>query len=60
MVLVHLQYRHLLGVHWKGQVFADQALPFRLSSAPKLFSVVADANGWAYFDGDFVLDAVSG
>ena len=49
VVPVHPQDRHLLGIRWEGQVFADQALPFGLRSAPKLFSAVADAIGWALF-----------
>ena len=49
VVPVHPQDRHLLGIRWEGRVFADQALPFGLRSAPKLFSAVADAIGWALF-----------
>ena len=45
VVPVNPQDRHLLGIHWEGQVIADQALPFGLCSAPKLFSTVADAIG---------------
>ena len=30
-----------------GQVYVDLALPFGLRSAPKLFTAVADALGWA-------------
>ena len=36
----------LLGVEWKGQLYVDGALPFGLRSAPKLFSVLADALLW--------------
>lgn len=32
---------------WEGSVFVDRALPFGLSSAPKLFSAVADVLAWA-------------
>ena len=49
VVPVHPQDPHLLGIHWDGQFFADQALPFRLRSALKLFSAVADAIEWALF-----------
>ena len=38
---------HLFGIHWDGKVYVDQALPFGLCSAPKLFTAVADAIGWA-------------
>ena len=47
MVPIHPQDRHLFGVCWEDQVFVDQALPFGLSSAPILFTAVADAIGWA-------------
>ena len=47
LVPIHPQDRHLFGVRWDDQVFVDQALPFGLSSAPKLFTAVADAIGWA-------------
>ena len=46
-VPVHPRDRHLLGVHWEGQVYVEQALPFGLRSAPKLFTAVADAIAWA-------------
>ena len=47
IVPIHLDDRHLFGIEWNGQVFIDQALPFGLRSAPKLFTAVADAIGWA-------------
>ena len=47
IVPVHPRDRHLLGICWEGQVYIDQALPFGLRSAPKLFTAVADAVGWA-------------
>lgn len=47
---VHPHDRHLLGMCWEGQVFIDQALPFGLRSAPKLFTAVADAVGRALLD----------
>jgi len=50
IVPVHPHDRHLLGMCWDGQVFIDQALPFSLRSAPKLFTAVADAVGWAPLD----------
>ena len=47
MVPIHSADRHLFGIRWNGMVYVDQALPFGLRSAPKLFSAVADAIGWA-------------
>ena len=47
MVPIHSADRHLFDIHWNGMVYVDQALPFGLRSAPKLFSAVADAIGWA-------------
>ena len=46
MVPVHAEDQYLLGVHWDGTVYIDRVLPFGLRSAPKLFSVVADALQW--------------
>ena len=46
-VPVHQADRNLLGINWKGQVYQDQALPFGLRSAPKLFTAVADTLAWA-------------
>ena len=43
---VHPQDRHLLGMHWKGEIFVDMVLPFGLRSAPLLFTAVADALQW--------------
>ena len=43
---VHPQDRILLGMRWKGQIYLDGALPFGLRSAPKLFTMVADALQW--------------
>ena len=43
---VHPQDRHLLGMHWKGEIFVDMVLPFVLRSAPLLFTAVADALQW--------------
>lgn len=47
IVPVHPSDRHLLGIRWAGASYVDMALPFGLCSAPKLFSVVADAIGFA-------------
>ena len=47
IVLVHPDNRHLLGIHWQGETYIDQALPFGLHSAPLLFTAVADAVSWA-------------
>ena len=38
---------HLFGISWENHIYIDQALPFGLRSAPKLFTAVADAIGWA-------------
>ena len=46
LVLVHPHDRPLLGMEWKGQVFADPMLPFGLWSAPKIFNAIADALEW--------------
>ena len=46
MIKVHPQDCHLLSVKWENSVFIDQALPFGLRSAPKIFSAVADAIQW--------------
>ena len=46
MVPVHPQDQHLLGVQWESAVYIDKVLPFGLRSAPKIFSVVADAVQW--------------
>ena len=45
-VPVHLEDRLLLGTRWEESIFVDTALPFGLSSAPKIFSAVADALLW--------------
>ena len=39
-------HRVLLGTRWENSVYVDTALPFGLSSAPKIFSAVADALLW--------------
>ena len=36
----------LLGIKWRGVIYLDQALPFGLRSAPKIFSAVADGLAW--------------
>ncbi len=43
---VHPDDRYLLAVRWHEDVYVDQALPFGLRSAPKLFTAFADALGW--------------
>lgn len=47
LVPVHPQDCYLLAVSWEGEVFVDRTLPFDLSSAPKLFSAIADSLAWA-------------
>ena len=51
MVPVHPGDRPLLGMRWKGEIFFDTRLPFGLRSAPKIFSVVADALQWSFQQG---------
>ena len=46
MVPVH---QPLLGIRWQGETFIDQALPFGLCSAPKMFTAVADFLAWVLF-----------
>ena len=46
MVPVHPEDRPLLGMVWDGGLYVDTALPFGLSSAPKIFTAVADAIEW--------------
>ena len=46
MIPVHLDDQPLLGVRWEGRTYMDQALPFGLRSAPKIFTAVADALQW--------------
>lgn len=37
IVPIHPEDRHLLGICWDNNVYVDQALPFGLRSAPKLY-----------------------
>ena len=43
MVPAYPADRELLGMSWNSQTYVDTALPFRLRSAPKIFTAVADA-----------------
>ena len=43
IVPVHPDDRLLQGMRWKGGVYIDKALPFGLSSAPKIFTALSDA-----------------
>ena len=45
-VLIHPDDRWLTGMIWEGALFIDTALPFRLRSAPKIFTALADAAEW--------------
>ena len=47
MLPIHPDDRHLLAISWQNKVYVDQALPFGLRSAPKIFTAFADAIGWA-------------
>ena len=47
MVSVHPNDQPLLCIQWRGVTYCDQALPFGLRSAPKLFTAVADGLAWA-------------
>ena len=46
ILAVHSEDRLLLEMRWKGKLFIDTALPFRLRSAPKIFTAVADGLQW--------------
>lgn len=46
LVPVHPQDRVLLGMQWKQRLFVDNALPFGLRSAPKIFTAIADILEW--------------
>lgn len=43
IVPVHPDDRPLLGMKWKGSLYVDTILLFGLRSAPKVFTVIADA-----------------
>ena len=45
-VPVHPDDRWLMGMMWEGALYVDMALPFRLRSAPKIFTAMADAAQW--------------
>ena len=45
-ILVHPEDWNLLGMVWDDSFFSDTTLPFKLRSAPKIFTVVADAAEW--------------
>ena len=49
VIPVHSNDRHLLGMKWNERVCLDTALPFRLRSAPEIFSAVADALLWVMY-----------
>lgn len=48
LIPVHPEDRLLLGMSWKGALYADASLPFGLRSAPKIFNAVADALQWIF------------
>ena len=43
---MHSKDHYLLGVQWEGTAYINRVLPFGLSSATKISSVVADAIQW--------------
>ena len=45
-VPAHPSDRHLLGMKWRNQYYADLALPFGLRSAPFIFNAIADLVEW--------------
>ena len=49
MVPIHPHDQHLLVIVWGGNIFVDRCLPFRLRSAPKIFTAVADALAWVFY-----------
>ena len=42
MVPIHPEDQHLLGIQWNNSVYVDRMLPFRLHSAPKIFSAATE------------------
>ena len=42
----HPDDRWLMEMLWKESLFIDTTIPFSLHSAPKIFTVVADAAKW--------------
>ncbi len=47
MVPIHPYDQPLLAITWRQVTYIDQALPFGLRSAPKVFTAVADGLTWA-------------
>ena len=45
-VPVHPDDQSLLAIRWGGATYLDTALPFGLSSAPKIFTAMADGLSW--------------
>jgi hypothetical protein len=45
-VPVHPDDQGLLAIKWGGSIYLDTALPFGLSSAPKIFTAMADGLAW--------------
>ena len=46
IVPIHPDDKHLLGIHWDGQIYIDATLPFGLPSAPLIFTALADGLQW--------------
>ena len=45
LVPVHIHDRPLLGMEWKGQIFADPMLPFGLQRHSRCAGVVSEVTG---------------
>ena len=41
---------YLLGMCWEGKFYVDASLSFGLRSAPKIFTAVANALEWIFYD----------
>ena len=46
LIPVHPEDRPLLAIHWGNGILVDAKLPFRLCSAPKIFTALMDGLEW--------------
>ena len=46
IVPVHTEDRRLLGMKWRGSFYVNMVLPFGVSSAPYIFTCIADLVEW--------------